>query len=238
MADTSPILNLPYILPAQAQKHVTHNEAIRLLDMIVQLAVTSRTLSVPPGAPVVGERYIVAAGATGAWAGKVGKIAVWGETGWVYVTPMAGWQAYVAAEAADATFDGTAWVTAGLPSQLPQLGINATASATNRLTVSAEATLLNNAGAGHQVKVNKAAVADTASLLFQTGFSGRAEMGLAGSDDFSVKVSADGVSFATALAASAATGSVTLPQPVHLGGQAADPAGPVNGTLWLNTTTG
>jgi hypothetical protein len=238
MSDNSPILNLPYILPAQAQKHVTHNEAIRILDIIVQLAVASRTLTVPPATPDVGDRYIVGAGATGAWAGRDTQIAVWSETGWVYLVPLAGWQAYVTAEAADVTFDGVAWNALGLPAQLPQLGLNAVASATNRLTVAAAATLLNHDGAGHQVKVNKAGVADTASLLFQTGFSGRAEMGLAGNDDFSVKVSADGVAFATALAADAATGMVTLPQPLRLGGQTADPVGPVDGTLWLNTTTG
>ena len=238
MPDTSPILNLPYILPAQAQKHVTHNEAIRLLDMIVQLAVTSRNLTVPPVAPAIAERYIVGVGATGAWAGKDNQIAVWGDTGWVYVVPLAGWQAYVTAEAGEAIFTGTAWTVLGVPTQVPLLGVNATADTTNRLTVSAAATLLNNAGAGHQVKVNKALATDTASLLFQTGFSGRAEMGIAGNDDFSVKVSANGSAFATALQAEATTGSVTLPQPVRLGGQVGDPASPVNGTLWLNTTTG
>ena len=238
MPDTSPILNLPYILPAQAQKHVTHNEAIRLLDMIVQLAVASRSLTVPPAAPAIADRYIVGVGATGAWAGKDNLIAVWGTTGWVYVTPLAGWQAYVTAEGAAAIFNGTAWTVQGVPAQVPLLGVNATADTTNRLTISAPATLLNNAGAGHQVKVNKATAADTASLLFQTGFSGRAEMGLAGNDDFSVKVSADGTAFATALQANAATGWVTLPQPVRLGGQVADPVSPANGTMWLNTTTG
>lgn len=238
MPDTSPILNLPYILPAQAQKHVTHNEAIRLLDMIVQLAVASRSLTVPPATPVIADRYIVGVGATGAWAGKDNLIAVWGTTGWVYVTPLAGWTAYVTAEAAAAIFNGTAWSVLGVPTQVPLLGVNAAADTTNRLTVSAPATLLNNAGAGHQVKVNKALATDTASLLFQTGFSGRAEMGLAGNDDFSVKVSANGTAFATALQADAATGWVTLPQPVRMGGQAADPVSPANGTMWLNITTG
>ena len=37
MSETTPNLNLPFIMPAQAQKHVTHNEAIELLDAIVQL---------------------------------------------------------------------------------------------------------------------------------------------------------------------------------------------------------
>ena len=73
------------------------------------------------------------------------------------------------------------------------IGINATADATNRLAVKSAATLFDNAGAGHQHKINKAAAGDTASLLFQAGSSGRAEMGLAGDDNFHVKVSADGM---------------------------------------------
>ena len=61
----------------------------------------------------------------------------------------------------------------------------------------------------YQVKLNKASVADTASLLFQTDFSGRAEMGTAGQDDFAIKVSADGSSWTTALAFDAASGMAT-----------------------------
>ena len=45
--DVSAILSLPYILPAQAQKHVTHNEALRMLDLLVQLVVTSRQVTTP-----------------------------------------------------------------------------------------------------------------------------------------------------------------------------------------------
>jgi microcystin-dependent protein len=109
---------------------------------------------------------------------------------------------------------------------------------TNRLSVSSPATLLSHAGAGHQLKLNKAAAADTASLLFQTGFSGRAELGLAGSDTFEIKVSADGAAFVTGLSIAGASGQVTLPAAVKLGGQASDPAAPLDGMMWLNTTTG
>ena len=38
MTDTTAILGLPYLLPSQAQKHVTHNEALRQLDALVQLS--------------------------------------------------------------------------------------------------------------------------------------------------------------------------------------------------------
>ena len=42
MPDDSTHLHLPYIAANQAQKHVTHNEAVRLLDALVQMAVISR----------------------------------------------------------------------------------------------------------------------------------------------------------------------------------------------------
>ena len=239
MPDETTILSLPLILPAQAQKHVTHNEAIAALDLIVQLAVIDRTLTTAPALPALGDRHIVAVGATGPWVGQAGRIALYTATGWQFTQPLAGWQAHVLAEGQTAVFDGLVWeALSDGPLTVTQLGVSATADATNRLSVSSPAVLLNHAGAGHQLKLNKAAAGNTASLLFQTGFGGRAEMGTAGSDDFSVKVSADGATWFTALESEAASGEITLPQPVHLGGQAADPGTPADGTLWLNTTSG
>jgi hypothetical protein len=92
------------------------------------------------------------------------------------------------------------------------VGINATADATNRLAVSSLASLFNHEGNGHQVKVNKAAAADTASFLFQTAFAGRAEMGTTGDDDFHFKVSADGAAWKEALVIDRATGAVSFPE--------------------------
>jgi Protein of unknown function (DUF2793) len=58
MPDTSSHLLLPYLLAAQAQKHVNVNEALRLLDGLVQLAVLDRHLTSPPASPADGARYI------------------------------------------------------------------------------------------------------------------------------------------------------------------------------------
>jgi hypothetical protein len=44
MSDATTRLLLPYILAAQAQKHVTHNEALQILDGLVQLSVLDRDL--------------------------------------------------------------------------------------------------------------------------------------------------------------------------------------------------
>ena len=221
MPDTTTILSLPLILPAQAQKHVTHNESLTMLDVIVQLSVINRTLTTPPALPVVGDRHIVATGAIAAWAGQAGKIAVYTATDWQFVTPLPGWQAFDRAEGKTVFFNGVVWVLpagAGSIETTPLLGINATADTTNRLSVASPAVLLNHAGAGHQVKVNKAASTDAASLLFQTGFSGRAEMGTMGSDGFGIKVSGDGSAFATAMTVVPANGIVSLPAGVAAAG--------------------
>src|SRR5690606_20502257 len=58
-------------------------------------------------------------------------------------------------------------------------------------------------------KVNKETAGDTASLLFQTGWSGRAEMGLTGGDALSFKVSEDGSSWTEALRLDPPTGVVS-----------------------------
>jgi len=75
MPDTSHALSLPLIQPSQAQKHVTHNEALRILDAVVQLVVIAADQSGPPTAPQSGDRYIVAPSGVGAWLGHDGDIA-------------------------------------------------------------------------------------------------------------------------------------------------------------------
>ena len=59
-------LLLPFLSAGQAQKHVTVNESLRMLDGIVQLAVKDANLADPPASPSDGDRYIVPAAATGA----------------------------------------------------------------------------------------------------------------------------------------------------------------------------
>lgn len=196
----TPNLSLPYLAAGQAQKHVTLNEALRMLDALVQLSVFSRGLATPPASPANGQSYIVPAGATGVWSGQAGKIAAFQDGAWMLYAAVEGWTAWVRDEDKLYAYDGAAWIVAGGAIQnQPFVGVNATADTTNRLAVSAPATLLNHEGAGHQLKLNKAAAAQTASILFQTGFSGRAELGTAGADTFSFKVSADGSAWASAL---------------------------------------
>lgn len=209
MPDQSPVLALPMIQPAQAQKHITHNEALLVLDALVQLSVESHDSAAPPDNPAPGTRYIVGQGATGAWAGQDGAVALRNENDWRFFTPQAGWRADHGPSGTVLRHDGTAWQEAGGGGQVDMLGIGgATPDAVNRLAVTSDAVLLSHDAAGdHRLKVNRASAADTASLLFQTGFSGGAEMGLAGSGDWSVKVSPDGAAWTEALAFDAASGA-------------------------------
>lgn len=295
MTDT-PNLALPFILAAQAQKHVTHNEAIRALDCLVQLSVESRTLTVPPPAPADGDRFLIAASPTGAWSGHADKIAAFQDGTWAFYGPKEGWIAWVADEGALVIYAAGAWspfagsgggggglsspvansdlanmangtikgrtsagsgkpedltgaqatalldvftgsgsghkkglvpdpgATAGTAkylredgtwtdlSNVPLVGVNATADSTNKLAIQSAASLFDNAGNGHQQKINKAAASDTASQLYQTNYSGRAEIGLTGDDDFHFKVSADGSTWREAIKIDRTTGKVSFPQ--------------------------
>lgn len=228
MNDTH-LLKLPYILAAQSQKHVTHNEALRKLDALVHLSVSDRDLATPPGAPADGDRYIVAAPATGAWAGKENQIAAWQDGAWAFFPANEGWIAWVEDEDLLVAWDGTSWITAGgggatslNPAAGGLIGINATADSTNRLAVSSPATLFNHAGNGHQQKINKNAFGDTASQLYQTNFSGRAEVGLTGDDDFHFKVSPNGSTFHEAIKINRNDGTVQIPKRLHQNGDYLD----------------
>ncbi len=215
-------LALPYIAAAQAQKHVTHNEALRSLDAIVMLAVDTRSLGAPPSEPEEGARYLVADPASGGFADRDGQLAHFRDGAFAFHMPRAGWIAYVADEDALVLHDGAAWRP--LLGDAPALqnvglfGLNTTADAVNPLAVrlnNALWTALHVADGGDgdlRYKLSKEASANTLSLLFQTGFSGRAEIGLAGDDNLSVKVSDDGSTWKEALVADRTDGRVRFPQ--------------------------
>lgn len=210
-------LKLPYILPGQAQKHITHNEALAALDTLTQLAVLDRDLNTPPGSPDVNMRYIVGPTPTGAWSGKAGQVTAWDGAAWCFHAPEPGWLAFVLDENGLLAWSGTAWEpTLGLDGQTPMLGINTTPDPTNRLAVASDAVLFTYGSDDVQLKLNKASTADTASLIFQTSFSGRAELGTTGADNLHLKVSPDSVSWTEALVVDSGTVQSNFGGPVGL----------------------
>lgn len=219
MSDT-PLIGLPLLEASQAQKHVTHNEALLLLDAVLHLAVISRALTAPPVSPADGDRYLVAASATGDWLGHSGQIAFREAGAWRFAIPKAGWRLWVAAESLFLLFDGTLWIDLQDFDELQNmdlLGVNTSADAANKLSVASANVLFTHVGAGQRMKINKNAAGDTASLLYQTGFSGRAEIGTAGDDDFHFKVSPDGSAWNEALVIDRTSGVVTVAAGLNIG---------------------
>jgi hypothetical protein len=103
-------LDLPLIAPAQAQKHVTVNEALARLDATAQLRVISSVVGAPPAGAAEGAGYLVPAAASGDWSGKSGQIAVRSNGGWSYLAPKAGWRAWDESRGGHLMFDGSGWV--------------------------------------------------------------------------------------------------------------------------------
>jgi hypothetical protein len=101
---------LPLVAPAQAQKHVTVNEALARLDAVAQLRVVSSILPTPPSPVLDGACFLVPEGAEGEWAGAAGRIAVGANGGWAILEPRAGWLAWDEGAGVRRLYDGAAWI--------------------------------------------------------------------------------------------------------------------------------
>jgi hypothetical protein len=233
---TTPRSSLPLLAAAQAQKHVTHNEALVALDALTCARLLDRDLSAPPSSPADGDTYLVKATGSGDWTGQSGNIAYATDGAWRFTQPFAGLMAFVADESIFVVYTGSSWVdlTSLLTFEnLAMLGVNTTADATNKLAVKSSAILFDNIGGTVQAKLNKHASGDTASLLYQTNYSGRAEFGLCGDDNFHAKVSPDGSTWTDAVVVDRTTGALTLASQAKLpNGTASAPA------LALNSNSG
>jgi len=229
----TPHLDLPFIEGGQAQKHVTHNEALRILDALVQIGVRDADRTAPPPAPAEGDRHIVAGGATGAWAGQAGAIALHEDGGWRFFAPRAGWCAWSAADGALLVYDGTAWGEVasgggggdggdgdgggGMDESVARLGVNDIATAPNLLTVRSNDALFHaidavDGGSGDmRLQIAKDGAANTASVFFSDAYAGHAEFGLTGDNDFHLKVSDDGTTWRDAVTFDRTTGRASFP---------------------------
>ncbi|MBU1538985.1 MAG: DUF2793 domain-containing protein, partial [Alphaproteobacteria bacterium] len=220
--DHSARLALPYLAAGQMQKHVTLNEALTRLDALVQTAVVSRTTTAQPGAPADGALWILPAGATGAdWSARPAGALVRAEDGgWTMVDPADGMVALVLDAGELVVRHGGAWVALGarlgVAQALTRLGIGTMADGGNPFAARLNTALWTalEAGAGGtgdlRLTLNKETAGDVLSLLFQSGWGGRAELGLVGDDDLRLKVSADGGAWREAFAVDRATGRMTF----------------------------
>lgn len=102
-------LGLPLLQAAQAQKHVTMNEALARLDGLVLLSVQSQSLATPPLTAADGQCYGVPIGGVNEWAGQGGKLAIRRNGGWDFAQPQRGWRCLILDQGLQAIHDGTDW---------------------------------------------------------------------------------------------------------------------------------
>lgn len=204
-SDFTPRLGLPYLLSNQAQKHVTVNESLQTLDSLCMASVLGKA-SAPPAEPIEGDAWLLATAPQGIWnIGQEHDLVVYVDQAWRQFTPRIGWRIWDVSTSALCVYNGESWIALAPgdtpPSQLQnlgKLGLGTTATDANPLAVELNAALFNakpsDAGGSGDLRViyNKVEASGTASFLFQTGWSGRGEVGLTGDDRLTLKVSADG----------------------------------------------
>lgn len=220
--DASARLGLAYLAAGQLQKHVTLNETLTRLDALVQSRVVSRSIAAQPGAPADGDLHILPASPTGAaWAAFHPHDLVRFEAGgWSMVEAAEGTLAWVADDGVFVVRGAASWTplgqVLGAVQGLGRFGLNTTADATNPFAARINKALWTAIAAGDggdgdlRMTFNKEGASDVGSLLFQSGWSGRAELGLIGDDDLSLKVSADGSTWRVAMTVDQATGAVSF----------------------------
>jgi len=219
MVDTAN-LALPLLAAAQSQKHVTHNEALVRLDALAQLAVLALGQNAPPGTPNAGDRYVIGSAPTGGFTGQTGQLASFDGQVWRFLTPKAGWLVFNLADGLVYAFDGTNWrklsdAIAQLQN-LSGLGVGTSSDTNNTLAAKLNSALFTARGTSEggsgdlRIALNKQASGNTASQLYQTNWSGRAETGLSGDDHWHLKVSADGSIWREAMVANASSGALRV----------------------------
>ena len=219
--DASARLALPYLAAGQMQKHVTLNEALTRLDALVQSAVVSRSTIVQPADPADGALYLLTAGAEGEdWGGRAaGTLMRFEAGGWTVVPVTDGAIVVVLDESLPLVRIGLDWHTLGKVlgqvQNLTRLGLGAEADTATPFIARLNAALwtareAEAGGSGDlRLTLNKQAPGDLASLLFQSGYGGRAELGLVGNDDLTLKVSAEGSAWHEVFTADRTTGRMT-----------------------------
>ena len=229
--DLSPRLALPLVAAGQLQKHITLNEALTRLDALVQTSVHSRTAP-PPASPVEGDLYIAAAG----WPVPPGALVRFDVPDWRPLEAPEGLRVWVQDEGRLWLRQDGGWVELGRRlgevQALSRFGLDATADAANPFLARLNSALWTARAPGEggtgdlRLVFNKSAPDRVLSLLFQSAWGGRAELGLIGDEAFSLKTSADGGDWREALR--------VLPE----SGRVVAPAGAGRAERWLITASG
>lgn len=193
-------LQLPLLAAAQAQKHVTHNEALLRLDALSNLYLKTRGLSAPPAASE-GECYLVADAASGDWIGQDGKIALWRDGTWHFLDAFPGLAAFVEDEGKALTFTGGAWQkTGGVTSSERLLVRSEHGAETRHLVLETELSALSGA------YVDTAAIIPNRAIVF--GVSSRTVTAVTGAASYDCGLAGEPSKFGGSLGVSEGASNV------------------------------
>ncbi|WP_417905270.1 DUF2793 domain-containing protein [Candidatus Tisiphia endosymbiont of Micropterix aruncella] len=103
-------LKLPYIHSGQAQKEITHNEALTLLDILINPVVEATQVTMPPQDATVGQLYIVSQNPQGEFISHANKIAQKLEIGWKFITAPKWLEVTLDSNGSKYRFDGNSWI--------------------------------------------------------------------------------------------------------------------------------
>lgn len=257
-------LKLPLLVPNQSQKEITHNEALVILDNLVNNGVKDKDLTIPPENPSQNDLYIVGVGASGEWEGKDNQLAFY-DNGWrfcqakqgtkywvidencIYVFNITTWTKFSGGSSGEGgeggsgvtslsqlddvslssiskddilKFNGGSFINSKSLNNLEGIGINCEFDEDNKLMVKSNYVLFDNNGGDSKIKANKLTTTQTASHLFQNNYSGRAEFGLIGNDDFTLKVSSDGSVWNNSFVVNKSTGDLSIEKNLFLSQEA------------------
>ena len=203
---TTPNLALPYLAAAQAQKHVTVNEALDALDGLVQLSVISTGLTAPPGSAADGDRYIVASGATGAWVGWDASVAQYSGGVWLRLVPQTGWITWDVSASELLVWTGSAWtgldVAMSLLTRAPSVRVAAGPAGSATDMVVAEELLSSLSGASGTSAIT---IPDRAIVL---GVSTRTVTAITGATSYDCGISGQTSKFGGSLGVAAGSTNV------------------------------
>lgn len=111
MTMETPRWMLPLLAAGQAQKEITHNEALTLLDLVVQPCVEAVGVNVAPASPATGQAWVIGDQPTGAWQDHAGMLAGWTDGGWRFLSPRPSLSVWNKAAQCRSEWDGAAWQT-------------------------------------------------------------------------------------------------------------------------------
>ena len=104
---------LPLLAVSQAQKEITHNEALVMIDALLHMAVEA-ALTAPPVVTDndIGKSWIIHGAPTGVWANKAGQVAYWIGGSWRFVLPHEGMRVWNKSIRRHSLFISGQWTTA------------------------------------------------------------------------------------------------------------------------------